>query len=280
MKRGIFILCFVQLLFGCKSESFDIENINGNKIDVLGHAGMGVSNLYPSNSAESILNCLNLGATGSEMDVQMTSDGVLVLFHDESLDQKTNQSGVIHSQTWDQIKTAEYDEVPYTHYNIVKLRDIIENIENLESFIFTLDIKLYSESTNMTNYIDQFTDALVSLFSEYNLYNYVYVESQSTDFLNVLQSKASNIDLYYYPQTFQDGLNKALNFNLKGISISSSNITKEQIADAHNAGVFITVWGTQSEEENIEAIRKNPDMIQTDRVKYLVDILTEQNLIH
>lgn len=280
MKGILYISCFALMLFSCKSESFDVDNLNGNKIDALGHAGMGVSNLYPSNSAESILNCLNLGATGSEMDVQMTSDGVLVLFHDASLDQKTNQNGVIYSQTWDQIKSAQYDEVPYTHYNIVRLSDLIENIENPESFIFTLDIKLYSESTNMTNYFDQFSDALVSLFSEYNLYNFVYVESQSTEFLSLLQSKASNIDLYYYPQTFEDGFSTALAFNLKGISISTSSISKEQISEAHNAGVFVTVWDTQSEEENIEAIHKNPDMIQTDRVQYLVDILTEQNLIN
>ena len=85
MKEFIYISLLSILLFSCQVEDFELNNLNGNRIDALGHGGMGISNLYPSNSAESILNCLYLGATGTEIDIQMTSDGVLVLFHDEEL---------------------------------------------------------------------------------------------------------------------------------------------------------------------------------------------------
>lgn len=280
MKSIIYIIFISLFLISCKSESFEIENLNGNRIDVLGHAGMGISNLYPSNSAESILNCLNLGATGSEMDVQMTSDGVLVLYHNESLDGATNGTGFINSQTWDEIKNTEYDEIPYSYYNLVRLSDLLENIDTPENYIFTLDIKLYTESGDYLTYFDQYTDAIVDIFAEFNLYNHVFVESQSTDFLSMLQTKAGNIGLYYYPQTFEDGFSKAITFNLKGISISTIAISKEQIEQAHNSGIFVTVWNTQSEDDNIEAIHKNPDMIQTDRVNHLVKLLTEQDLIN
>lgn len=280
MKSITYILFISYFLIGCKSESFEIENLNGNKIDALGHAGMGISNLYPSNSAESILNCLNLGATGSEVDVQMTSDGELVLFHNESLDGATNATGFVNSQTWDEIKHAEYDETPYSNYKLVRLSDFLENIDHPENYIFTLDIKLYTESGDYPNFFDQFTDAIVDLFDEFNLYNHVFIESQSTDFLSLLQSKANNIGLYYYPQTFEDGFNTAVAFNLKGISISTLSISKEQIDQAHEAGIFVTVWNTQSEDDNIEAIHKNPDMIQTDRVNHLVKLLTEHDLIN
>lgn len=280
MKSIIYILFIPFFLISCKSESFEIENLNGNRIDVLGHAGMGISNLYPSNSAESILNCLNLGATGSEMDIQMTSDGVLVLYHNESLDGATNGVGFINSQTWDEIKNTEYDETPYSNYNLVRLSDLLEKVDNPENYIFTLDIKLYTESGDYLTFFDQYTDAIVDIFAEFNLYNHVFVESQSTDFLSMLQTKAGNIGLYYYPQTFEDGFSNAVAFNLKGISISTLSISKEQIEQAHNSGIFVTVWNTQSEADNIEAIHKNPDMIQTDRVNHLVKLLTEQDLIN
>lgn len=280
MTRIIYISILFTILTSCKSESFEIENLNGNKIDALGHAGMGVTDIYPSNSAESILNCLNLGATGSEMDIQMTSDGILVLYHDETLDQKTDLQGTIYSQTWEEIKDARYDEMPYSNYKIARLSDLIENIDHPEDYIFTLDIKLYPDPINFEVQFDEFTDAIIALFNEYNLHSHVYIESQSTQFLSLLQSKASNIDLYYYPQTFQDGLSSALSLNLKGISISTFSITKEEIRQAHDAGVFVTIWNLKSKDDNVDAIQKNPDMIQTDKVKYLVDILSEQQLIN
>ena len=280
MNNIAYIVLLALFLISCKSESFDIENLNGNRIDVLGHAGMGISDLYPSNSAESILNCLNIGATGTEVDVQMTSDGVLVLFHDQTLEDKTSLQGVVHSKTWDEIKSAQYDQIPYSNYSLVRLSDLFKNIENPEQYTFSLDIKLYTETSDYNNFLNQYTDALVELFSEFNLYNHVYLESHSTEFISLTQAKSSNIDFYYYAHTFEEGFSKALTFNLKGISISSIAITENQIKEAHDAGLFVVIWNTQSKNENIEAIHKQPDIIITDRVKYLVDLLTEQDLIN
>ena len=82
-------------MFSCKKNKEEILNLNNNKIDVLGHAGMGISSLYPINSAESLLACLHSGADGTELDVQLTMDNVLVAFHDASLSDKTNLSGII-----------------------------------------------------------------------------------------------------------------------------------------------------------------------------------------
>ena len=280
MKNSLYISLLSILIFSCQVESFEINNLNGNKIDALGHAGMGISDLYPSNSAESILNCLNLGATGSEFDVQMTSDGVLVLFHDDQLEGSTDIEGVIHELTWNEIKDGVYDEVPYSTYDIVRFDRFLELTENHSDYIFTLDVKLYTESNDFDQYFEDFSDALVDIYNEFNLFNHVYVESQNTDFLQLIQSKSSNIDLYIYPQTFEEGLEKALSYNLKGLSISTFEIDVEQVKEAHDAGVFVTIWNTQSKDDNIEAIHKNPDMIQTDRVKHLVDILYEQDLIN
>ena len=280
MKLITYISIISVLFISCQAENFELENLNGNKIDAMGHGGMGISNLYPSNSAESILNCLNLGATGTEIDVQMTSDGVLVLFHDEELDWSTNLEGVINEFTWDEIKDGVYDEVPYSTYGLVRFDQFLELKENHSDYIFTLDVKLYSESNDYDLYLDDFSDALVDLFAEFNLYNHVFVESQNTNFLELIQAKASNIDLYIYPQTFEEGFEKAIEFNLKGMTISTFEIDEEQIQEAHDHGLFVTLWDVVSEDENIEAVHKNPDMIQSDDIEYLIEIIEEQDLLN
>ena len=89
MKKLLYILS-IFLFSSCQKEIFDINNLNGD-ILVIGHGGMGVSHSYPINTFESIMHCINLGTDGTEIDVQMTKDGVLVAFHDKELSNKTNK---------------------------------------------------------------------------------------------------------------------------------------------------------------------------------------------
>jgi glycerophosphoryl diester phosphodiesterase len=80
--------------------------------------------------------------------------------------------------------------------------------------------------------------------------------------------------MYIYPQTFEDGYDIALDLGLRGISINNDIITKEQIELAHSQGIFVTLWGVRIKSGNIDAVAKNPDMIQTDNVDHLVKYLS------
>ena len=91
MKNFLYIL-LIFLFPSCQKETFNINNLNGD-ILVMGHGGMGVSHAYPMNTFESIMHCINLGVDGTEIDVQMTKDGVLVAYHDKELSNKTNKCG-------------------------------------------------------------------------------------------------------------------------------------------------------------------------------------------
>lgn len=273
MKIVVYIASLCFFLHSCKKENFVIDNLNGNSIDIMGHAGMGFSNLYPINSLESILNCINLDADGTEIDVQLSKDGVLIAFHDDNLSKSTNTSGVIRSMNWEEIKNAKYNSTPLSTHNVIRLDDVFSAIQDQSSKLFTLDIKLYTESINYPAYYDDYTNAIILFFDKYDLANHVYIESQSKDFLALMKSKKSTFQLYHYPQTFEEGIGVVEEIGIKGISISTDAITKEQIQAAHNKGIFVTLWNVNSKKKNKEAIRKNADMIQTDKVKHLVKLL-------
>jgi glycerophosphoryl diester phosphodiesterase len=78
-----------------------------------------------------------------------------------------------------------------------------------------------------------------------------------------------------YSTSFERDFEIAKKLDIKGISIATVNITKKQVEEAHNAGLYVAVWNVISKEDNREAILKNPDYIQTDRVKYLVKLLKD-----
>lgn len=259
-------------MVSCRDTNFNIENINGNSITVMGHGGMGFSNLYPINTAESILKCINRGADGSEIDIQLTKDNILVAFHDPFLEASTDFTGRIRDYTWEELQKACYNVTPLHEYKLLRISELFIGLDNLNELCFTFDIKLYQDG-NYDQYLEDYTDALVGLYDQFSIHNSVYVESQSEGFFNLLYSKDPQIELYFYAQDFESGMAMSTNIDLKGITISNGLINADQIAQAHAQGLFVTLWDVTTKGENIDAIHKSPDMIQTDKVKYLVKVL-------
>lgn len=73
-----------------------------------------------------------------EMDIQITKDGVPVLFHDETLDAKTDGSGMISSQNWGDISNVRYNAD--SSQGITKFEDAVELLKKSgKKTIFQLD---------------------------------------------------------------------------------------------------------------------------------------------
>ncbi|MDO9255374.1 MAG: glycerophosphodiester phosphodiesterase family protein [Bacteroidales bacterium] len=274
MKRILIIVCLVFLsITSCKKEVFDIENLNGNRITALGHAGMGVGNTYPMDSYESIVKCLNLGMDGSEFDVQMTKDSVLVLFHDMNFSERTNLKGTVNSLNWNEIKNAHYSQTLYLDYSIISMEQLFSNVENLQKYKFTFDCKMDADITDANRFYESFINAIVKIVQKYKIENNIYIEAQDVGFLTRFKNKYTDYKLFIYPSSFESGLNTALSLNLSGITISTRDITKEQIKIAHDNNLWVAIWNTHTNEDNMDAINKNPDFIQTDNVRNLVSLL-------
>ena len=273
MKRTI-LLCFIfSVIIACNKDEFNIVNLNGNRITALGHAGMGIGNTYPMNSYESIFKCLNLGMDGTEFDVQMTKDSVLVAYHSQDLSDETNLKGLINSLHWNEIKNAHYTQTPYLDYNIISLDQLFSNIENIQKYKFTFDCKLYTTNSNSIQFYKSYINAVINIIQKHQIENNVYIESQSIEFLDLFKNIKPDSKLFIYPSSFESGLDVALSKGLFGITISTRSITKEQIEIAHDNNLLVAIWNIHTESDNIEAINKNPDFIQTDKVNNLIKLL-------
>lgn len=88
-----------------------------------------------SSKAENCLRNIELNIKGGtdmiEIDIQITSDGVPVLFHDGTLDAKTNGSGKIQNMKWDQVKNITYNSDP--SQRICSLQEVVSLIEKYKS---------------------------------------------------------------------------------------------------------------------------------------------------
>lgn len=274
MKSLFFSIITLLLFSSCGKNKVDlsqIENLNGNKITPMGHAGMGIASQFPINTFESIHSALAIGAGGVEVDIQMTKDSVLVLFHDKTLEEQTNLEGMIYEQNWDEINQAIYKNPPYAEYRILSLDQLFENLERKKDFIFSLDFKLH-ESEHPDSYILRHWNALIKVLDKHDMAENVFIESRKEAYLEKLQELRPDLKLFFLEE-FEKGFEYTKSKGYYGMIMPTSTITADQVKEAHAAGLRISLFGLLTKNENLDGIEKSPDFMQTDKVKYLVNVL-------
>jgi glycerophosphoryl diester phosphodiesterase len=71
---------------------------------VLIYAHRGASAEFPENTLAAFRRALELGVYGIELDLHLSSDGVPVVIHDETVDRTTDGSGAVGSMTLDALR--------------------------------------------------------------------------------------------------------------------------------------------------------------------------------
>ena len=82
--------------------STNIENIKKKDFKIIGHKG--AAGYAPENTLASLQVALDLGVDMIEIDVHMTKDEEVVVFHDEDISRTTNGTGKIHELTLAEVK--------------------------------------------------------------------------------------------------------------------------------------------------------------------------------
>ncbi len=110
------------------------------------YAHRGYSGKYPENTMLAFEKAVEVGVFGIELDVQLTSDGVPVIIHDETLERTTDGVGFVKDHTMAELSklsiidiynNEESEKIPtleeYLHF--IKDKNIVTNIE-LKTSVF------------------------------------------------------------------------------------------------------------------------------------------------
>lgn len=225
------------------------------------------------NSAESIEKCLRLGADGTEMDIQLTKDCVLVLYHNSTLGEATRCEGTTWDKTWDEIQNCRYKSLLYDNIKLIRLSDLFEKIRD-KTLVFTFECKLNGNGD--AGFQQAFADKLIEHIDRYDLETTCLVESTDTTFLKLLAKKKHSLKTFLYTTSVTHAIETASRLGIFGITIDMKKVRREEIALAHDKNLRITLFNQQSEKDNLEAVAMNPDFIQTDKLKHLLRILGKE----
>lgn len=105
-------------------------------------AHRGASAYAPENTMEAFLLAQKMGADGFELDVHLSSDGELIVIHDEKADRTTDGTGLICELSFSQIKklNASYGKTGYRAAKVPVLKEALELIQGT-SLILNIEIK-------------------------------------------------------------------------------------------------------------------------------------------
>jgi glycerophosphoryl diester phosphodiesterase len=143
----------------------EIYNIP-HKIIVTAHRGF--SGKFPENTLVAFEEAVKIGADIVEFDVRSSSDGVPVIFHDETLDRATNGTGNIADYSLSKLKhlkvTINSENCPNT---VCQIPTFEETLELLAGKVF-LNIQVYADSLEIKQKICR-------LFDKFKLYNQAFL---------------------------------------------------------------------------------------------------------
>ncbi len=145
-------------------------------------AHQGGEGIRPSNTMIAFTHSADLGADVLDADVHMTSDGILVLIHDETVDRTSDGSGEVRSMTLADLRELDFGyrfttdggaTYPYRGqgHGIVTLEELFARFEG---YRFGLEIKQATQdaAAEMCRLIRRFgyeQDVLLSSFGQENM---------------------------------------------------------------------------------------------------------------
>lgn len=273
-------LVFLLLIINsCSKQKIgEINNLNDNKIGIIGHGGngfQGYDNPLPHNSFGSISKAIDsYNADGAEIDVQLSADYELFLYHDNKLRSMTECEGCIYSQNAATLKNCTYRN---SKEKIVSLDSVLSyfNKRSVKPKIF-LDMRTASEcnTTDQNEYIGILSSKISEIIRKYQGWDWIIVEAQDMSFLKMMKEKEPSAKLVLdFTGNIEETISFADSYNLYGVVFSNKDASEANIRLAHEKGLFVSLFEIQTRKENFEAINKSPDFIQTDNIPLLQQLL-------
>ncbi|WP_163835899.1 FAD-binding protein [Spartinivicinus ruber] len=152
---------------------------------VIAHKGRLETSLYPANSRGALLEVLASNVNAIEVDVRISKDGIPFLFHDDLLEESTNDIGLPESFTWEKLKAIQYRNTPSE--NIISLEELFKMVDS-QKWIF-LDVK----SRKIDNEV--LINSIINLIKEHLLFESVIIESFNPFFLTAMRLEARDVQL-------------------------------------------------------------------------------------
>ena len=241
------------LLLSFRLEARDLEIV----------AHRGANHLAPENTIAATIKCVELGIDYVEVDVRTSSDGVLYILHDATLDRTTNGTGLIRDRDSgyiDNLDAGSWFDEAFSGERVPRLKPYLESFKG--------SIKVYFDVK------DADLADLVSLVKETGFADNCFFWFSKDDRAKELRQLDSQIPLKMNAVDVP-GLKRVLDYNPQIIEYRLENLTPDFVTFAknHNLKLMAHALEDGAESKYPEIVDSAADMVNLDKADLMIQLL-------
>lgn len=225
--------------------------ITMNKILKIGHRG--AKGYEPENTLVSFEKALQMGADGIELDVHLSTDGHLIVIHDETVDRTTNGKGVVNQLTVQELKAFRINDT----YEIPTLEEVLDLV-NQRCFV-NIELKNQDAAEKVVQLIEHYITVKNWTYAHFLVSSFDWNALQQVRFLN------DGIRIGILTETDLDlAISFARFMKAEALHPDFQLLTNEYTAKIQEKGILVFPW-TVNETDAIQRIKSfHVDGIITD----------------
>lgn len=210
---------------------------------MINYAHRGASEYAPENTLSSFYLGLVQGANGIETDVQRTKDGVLVLFHDDTLDRVSDGSGKLEDYTLEELKKYKiYGNNTAGFYDrIITFHEFLEKFAQYD-IKFAIELKVAGVEEDTLAMAEKFGIMDKTTFTSFN---FDYIK-------NIKELNPHARVGWLTVRTDDEAIEDLLSIGGEEMAPKAELVTAELMEKWRNASLGVRAWGIQ----NIELMKK------------------------
>jgi glycerophosphoryl diester phosphodiesterase len=223
---------------------------------IIGHRG--AAGLAPENTVAAFRVADRLGLQDVELDVQLSRNGELVLFHDGSLDEKTQLSGAVGDYTVEELVQAdlrdwwlsiEPDRAPEGDMHLLRLDEVFDEFAHR----FTYHVELKRPGPGLAR-------AAIECIDRCGMRDQCVITSFDIDALHEVRELDADIRIGYLVSAAWGGLSPVsieatLLCGFNQVCPDVDTVSAEMVERAHDRGLDVRVHGVNDRGESCTADR-------------------------
>ena len=236
-------------------------------------AHRGASKAAPENTLPAFEAAIESGADYIELDVQLTKDGELVVFHDENIKRTTDGAGVLTDMTYDELmkysagswfsEDGQYDDV-----KIPKLTEVLDLVGH--DILLNIEIKSHGD-------VAATAERVVELVEEYDIGSSCYITSFSYQALKKVKELQPKIKTALIANIAPSTVYSQMKY-IDAVSMNYLFFNSSVVNYAHHSGKKVFVWTVDRSGEMKKMMALGVDNIITNRPEKCLEVVDQSSI--
>ena len=265
----------------------EVRNLDADWPSNVAHRG--ASSRAPENTLEAFRLAAESGAGGLELDAHMTSDGGVVVIHDDTVDRTTDGVGPVRGMSLREVRGLDAGyrfavtegEVTYPYrgggVRVPELGEVLRGFPSLKVNIEVKEDQPGVEEALLEIIRDEDAEDRVLVVSELQVVLEHFRELSG----GVIATGASRREIEDFYYMSRQGLEGSLNLAYEALQVpvefaGRELVTPRFVEAAHDRGVRVDVWTINDAQEMRRLLDLGVDSIMTDRPEILSEVLAER----